>query len=260
MTPNFDPILNPISNYPTFQPDIEHTEESAETHEVTELAIDALTNKKFTQLLSNFHNRITGAYKGDSKHRVQQSAEEILNNPRDYILGKISQLLLDRHIPLEFKKIVFSQLSNSDPTDDELSVFNAIINFDLSGKQMAEILKGAHVRIDDGGHLYDIWSNLSSAHERISSHPSLTGSKQYGIMGPWTHEILFGVVEDHGKHKTFFQLENTPWASGIKHRVGHTLDATKYLLTRSNIGPYGISDHVDKNPIRLHYVSKRHAQ
>ncbi len=112
-----------------------------------------------------------------------------------------------------------------------------------------KVLNGAHVRVFDNGYLYFKWEELESARKRISSHPSIPESFQYGIVGPISHEILFGIVEVDGDILTFFQFENTPWDSSLKNMVWHTMDAIQYLITGKNIGPYGRSEHTDKNPL-----------
>jgi len=112
-----------------------------------------------------------------------------------------------------------------------------------------KVLQGAHVRVIDNGFLYFKWEELQSARARISSHPSFPGSIQYGIVGPISHEILFGIVEIDGDILTFFQFENTPWDSSFINMVWHTMDAIRYLITGKNIGPYGMSEHTDRNPL-----------
>lgn len=153
---------------------------------------------------------------------------------------------------LQFKTLILSKLNGSEPGTDESIILNDVLDLiEESPDLLIEILRGGHVRIDDSGHYYSKWRSLPSSHKRISSHPHIKQSDQYGLMGPWTHETLFGIVKEGDKVKTFFQLENTPWAPGIKHRLGHAKDAVKYALTKKNIGPYGESPHLDSNPIRL---------
>ncbi len=135
---------------------------------------------------------------------------------------------------------------------DEAAVINDLLPLLASDPSfLQKVLQGAHVRINDNGNLYFQWSDLEAARERISSHPSLPDSKQYGIIGPVAHEILFGIVEVDNQILTFFQFENTPWDRSIENIVWHTMDAIQYLITSKNIGPYGRSEHTDKNPIKL---------
>ena len=141
-------------------------------------------------------------------------------------------------------------LHQSVASDEEALIIHDILEF-TEEYSLYEILKGAHVRIEDNGLLYEKWRSLENSRERISSHPAMKGSKQYGVMGSLFSEILFGVVEENGKICTFFQLEKTPWAPGFKNRVYHTVDAIQYLLWGKNIGPFGHSIHTDKTPLRL---------
>lgn len=135
---------------------------------------------------------------------------------------------------------------------DEAVIMNNLIEM-LTPEALGEVLKGAHYRLIDDGFYYREWSQLKAARERISSHPSLPGSKQYGVAGPLSHEILFGIVEDKGRTCTFFQFENTPWGEGFKNRFYHTIDAMHYLSTLKtrNIGPYGKSIYTDKFPVYM---------
>jgi|694.fasta_scaffold13614_7 hypothetical protein len=154
----------------------------------------------------------------------------------------------------ELTKKVISAFQKNIPTEDESVVIKDIFSlFDRNGNQMAEILRGGHVKIEDGGKHYSYWKELSSARKRISSHPHKAGTDQFGIQGPWTREILFGIVEEKGQEKTFFQLERTPWAPGIQNRVGHAADAVDYFFSGKNVGPFGKSVHTDKNPIHFKY-------
>lgn len=150
------------------------------------------------------------------------------------------------------------RMPTKQPAFDELIVLKDLISL-LNEDQLVELFKGAHVCIDDEGVFYDKWSRLSTAHSRISSHPHIVGSKQYGIQGPWTHEILFGICDSNqGRVETWLQLENTPlyaydqnWVKKIIIFTKHTVDFFSYRLKGKNIGPYGESIHTDRNPLRL---------
>ncbi len=151
------------------------------------------------------------------------------------------------------------------PSYNELVVLEDVVNIineiptgsmNKQGKAnlLAEILQGAHVRINDGGKLYEKWSALG-AESRISSHPSKEGSTQYGINGPWVHEVLFGVLEQDvnggPSDVTFFQLENSAFGRGFGDSILHCWDYILYKTTGDNQGPYGGSSHTDSKPISL---------
>lgn len=114
---------------------------------------------------------------------------------------------------------------------------------------LADILQGAHVHIVDDGTFYTKWSQMDNAKARISSHAAKADSIQYGISGPWIHEILFGVVDHENTDATFFQLENSPYGREILNSIRHVIDYLKYRVRGKNQGPYGESEHKDDNPI-----------
>lgn len=192
----------------------------------------------------------TSYYINDNLNEDEKISQEALVDLKNII---VSYLDNDVKSNKTLKKKVKTILDKTIPSIEELVIFIDIIQLlDSRGvNYTAEIFKGAHIRIEDNGELYERWANLKSARKRISSHPSIEGTKQYGIEGPWVHELLFGVVEVNGVRHTFFQFENTPWSSGLSNRVGHATDAIEYFFTNKNIGPYGTSEHTDRKPIQL---------
>lgn len=122
-------------------------------------------------------------------------------------------------------------------------------NFELSPAQIAAILMGGHVRLEDEGQTYEKWTaKIQNKNQRISSHPS--HGQQYGVRGPLVKELLFSRIEDNdGKVYTWFQLENHPVSFG--HVIRHMVDYARYRLTRMNQGPYGSSTATDARPIIL---------
>lgn len=186
----------------------------------------------------------------DSLDSSETVGEDAINDLKNTIVIYLNE---DVKTNKTLKNKVMTTFNQTVPSIEELVVFIDIIQL-LNARGVnctAEIFRGAHIRVEDDGELYERWANLKRARKRISSHPSIKGTKQYGIEGPWVHEILFGVVEEDGKRKTFFQLENTAWSPGIANRLGHATDAIEYFFTNKNIGPYGKSDHTDKKPILL---------
>jgi hypothetical protein len=134
-------------------------------------------------------------------------------------------------------------------TDEAVVLFDVMQLIAHRPSALRDILKGAHVRLQDNGYLFSKWEVLPEARKRISSHLSVVGVDQYGIAGPITHEILFGIVEVDGELMTFFQLENTPWSAGWRNRLGHVWDAIMYKLKNLNVGPYGNSYYLDSSPL-----------
>jgi hypothetical protein len=134
--------------------------------------------------------------------------------------------------------------------EEEVQIFTQLdLAFDIDPIQLEQILKGAHVRLDDNGEMYEKWvSELKKKNERVSSHGS--DKQQYGIQGPFIKELLFSRITDEQGHKqTWFQLENHPVSLG--HIIRHMIDYFKYKFTRENQGPYGSSPFTDSVPIIL---------
>src|SRR5690606_3434820 len=103
-----------------------------------------------------------------------------------------------------FKQKVEHEILSLEMSDGEALAIKDILTLcHDQPKILIEILKGAQVQIE-GSQIYDRWKALPAARERISSHPHIEGTKQYGVAGPVAHEILFGLVETNGKTSTFF--------------------------------------------------------
>jgi hypothetical protein len=185
--------------------------------------------------------------------KISSPQESKSNDLRSAIIEIIDEVYVAKN-KANFKQHLIKELEASQPSDGEAEIFRDILNIlakEGCSEHLGEILCGAHVRLEDSGEFYNKWKELPHAHARISSHDHIPDFKQYGLAGDWFHEILFGIVMDQEKPKTFFQLEATPWKSGISNRVGHTVDAIKYVVSGKNIGPYGKSAFVEKAPIRI---------
>ncbi|HEY9785577.1 MAG TPA: hypothetical protein V6D17_09270 [Candidatus Obscuribacterales bacterium] len=142
------------------------------------------------------------------------------------------------------------------------------------GLDETDIFHGSHVVVGgdghkgDGGELYRKWKEIDGSEGRTSSHES--SAKQYQIkVGPGDAVILFGLTP-HGN--TWFQLERHPGRTGNIAEKGisfagsffgnladgdlsfdnaHDDDFELYQKVRQNIGPFGISPHSDRNPVRV---------
>lgn len=139
---------------------------------------------------------------------------------------------------------------------EEVLIFKQLDQiFDITPEQLEHILKGAHVRLDDNGEMYEKWvSELHKKNERVSSHKSNT--QQYGIQGPFIKELLFSRTNDQeGNKYTWFQLENHPVSMG--HIIRHMIDYFKYKITQENQGPFGSSPFTDSAPIILKVKSSK---
>jgi len=120
----------------------------------------------------------------------------------------------------------------------------------LSLEQFKKVLCGAFVSVEDNGAIFEEWQTLQRIKSRISSHAS--DGKQYCLRGEFVKEMLFGstITFLDNKRISWFQLEAHPLTNPIT-LVLHGLDFVKYKITGHNQGPYGTSEHTDRNPLHI---------
>ena len=138
-------------------------------------------------------------------------------------------------------------------TGEEVRVLSDLLDRGLSIPEMVSVLHGAHVVIGDDS-LYERWI-FPTSHRRMSSHHRSVdkgATPDYGLDGPLVRESL------HGKAPvgTWMQLERTratfrwgtvpSWSDLI-----HIRDYLIYRITGENVGPWGLSRHVDTRPMML---------
>ena len=119
----------------------------------------------------------------------------------------------------------------------------------LTINTLEEMLKGGHLKFVDDGSLYNelVATFQECLYERTSSHESCT--QQYSFSGPVVKEVLFGVSYDEdGNLNTWLQFEkhNT---RNIFNLILHLLDYIVHKFTGQNVGPYGLSDYTEDNPL-----------
>lgn len=142
-------------------------------------------------------------------------------------------------------------------TAERLTAQEAVVLADLEHhglhvRQLQDVLRGAHVLVDDPS-LYERWQFPGVSHQRISSHHHDIDKHKYpdyGMRGPLLREELHGRLT----HGTWVQLEKTPVAPGKRPSwidVVHLADYVIYKVTRSNIGPWGRSADTEKRPMYL---------
>lgn len=142
------------------------------------------------------------------------------------------------------------------------NIFNVIYsnsnNFKFIKQTMAEVLKGAHVKILDDGNFYDQFSKNEGVAARKSSHYrkfKKISPPQFGLEGKFVHEILCGKIKNKktGDDFSWFQLESHPHRPKEfnLNRYLHYFDWLKYTLFKKNVGPYGLSAYRDSNPLVL---------
>jgi hypothetical protein len=140
-----------------------------------------------------------------------------------------------------------------------LSPEEAVIISDLEAHglqvpQAHDILCGGHVLIDDP-QLYEKWRFEPVSHLRISSHHHDIDKTKYpdiGMRGVVVREKLHGRTAQG----TWVQLEKTPAAFGQRKLpslddVRHLMDYVVYRVTRSNVGPWGLSRMTERHPMYL---------
>jgi hypothetical protein len=138
-------------------------------------------------------------------------------------------------------------------TDEEVRVMSDLVDHGMAIPELVSVLQGAHVVVGDDT-LYERWifpksrRRMSSHHRRVDK----AATPDYGLDGPLVRESL------HGKAAmgTWVQLERTKatfqwgklptWSDVI-----HIRDYLIYRATGKNVGPWGLSAHVDTRPMVL---------
>ena len=138
-------------------------------------------------------------------------------------------------------------------TDSEVRVMSDLVERGMSIPDMVGVLQGAHVVVGDDD-LYQRWI-FPTSRRRMSSHHRAVDKKatpDYGLDGPLVRESL------HGKAAvgTWVQLERTKasfqWGKlPTWSDVVHIRDYILYRITGKNVGPWGLSAHVDTRPMML---------
>jgi hypothetical protein len=137
---------------------------------------------------------------------------------------------------------------------EEAAIIADLERHGLQVPQLRDVLCGGHVIVDEPG-LYENWRFAQVSHERLSSHHRDIDKKLYpdiGMRGILVREKLHGRTE----HGTWVQLEKTPAAFGKSKLpsvddIRHLMDYITYRLTRSNVGPWGLSRSTERRPIYL---------
>ena len=137
---------------------------------------------------------------------------------------------------------------------EEAAIIADLARHGLQVQQLHDVLCGGHVLVDDP-ELYEAWRFAKVSHPRISSHHRDIDKKKYpdiGMRGVVVREKLHGRTAQG----TWVQLEKTPAAFGQRKLpsmddVRHLMDYVVYRLTRSNVGPWGLSRLTERRPMYL---------
>ena len=137
---------------------------------------------------------------------------------------------------------------------EEAEIITDLERHGLQVPQLHDVLCGGHVLVDDP-QLYEKWRFARVSHARISSHHRDIDKTLYpdiGMRGQVVREKLHGRTA----HGTWVQLEKTPAAFGKRKLpsptdVRHLVDYIVYRVTRSNVGPWGLSRLTERHPMYL---------
>jgi hypothetical protein len=137
---------------------------------------------------------------------------------------------------------------------EEAAILSDLEGHGLQVPQLRDILCGGHVLVDDPA-LYEAWQFAQVSHRRISSHHRDIDKTRYpdiGMRGQVVREKLHGRTATG----TWVQLEKTPAAFGQRKLpslddIRHLMDYVVYRVTRSNVGPWGLSRSTERHPMYL---------
>ena len=136
----------------------------------------------------------------------------------------------------------------------EAAIISDLERHGLQVSQLHDVLCGGHVLVDDP-HLYEDWRFSKVSHLRVSSHHRDIDKARYpdiGMRGQVVREKLHGRTAQG----TWVQLEKTPAAFGKRKLpsltdIRHLMDYVVYRVTRSNVGPWGLSRLTERRPMYL---------
>ena len=137
---------------------------------------------------------------------------------------------------------------------EEAAIISDLERHGLQVPQLHDVLCGGHVLVDDP-QLYEKWHFARVSHVRISSHHRDIDKSLYpdiGMRGQVVREKLHGRTAQG----TWVQLEKTPAAFGKRKLpsltdILHLVDYIVYRVTRSNVGPWGLSRLTERHPMYL---------
>ena len=139
-------------------------------------------------------------------------------------------------------------------TPEEAAIIADLAQHGMQVPQLHDVLCGGHVLVDDP-QLYEDWQFEKVSHHRISSHHHDIDKARYpdiGMRGSVVREKLHGRTANG----TWVQLEKTPAAFGKRklpslNDLRHLVDYIVYRITRSNVGPWGLSRRTERRPMYL---------
>ncbi|MBY8878447.1 hypothetical protein [Actinacidiphila acidipaludis] len=137
---------------------------------------------------------------------------------------------------------------------EEAVILSDLERHGMQVPQLHDVLCGGHVLVDDPA-LYDGWKFDGLSRPRLSSHHRDIDKTRYPDIGMRGHVVREKL---HGRtaQGTWVQLEKTPAAFGKRKLPGpddlkHLMDYVVYRVTRSNVGPWGLSRMTERHPMYL---------
>jgi len=137
---------------------------------------------------------------------------------------------------------------------EEAAILSDLEEHGMQVPQLHDVLCGGHVLVDDPA-LYDGWKFDGLSRPRLSSHHRDIDKNRYPDIGMRGHVVREKL---HGRtaQGTWVQLEKTPAAFGKRKLPGpddfrHLMDYVVYRVTRSNVGPWGLSRMTERHPMYL---------
>jgi hypothetical protein len=137
---------------------------------------------------------------------------------------------------------------------EEAAIISDLERHGLQVPQLRDVLCGGHVLVDDPK-LYEDWQFPKVSHQRVSSHHRYIDKSRYPDIGMRGHVVREKL---HGRtaRGTWVQLEKTPAAFGKRKvpsldDIRHLMDYVVYRITRSNVGPWGLSRLTERRPMYL---------
>ncbi|QPP07822.1 hypothetical protein G4Z16_17030 [Streptomyces bathyalis] len=151
-----------------------------------------------------------------------------------------------------YRKGLVSAVGRLSP--DEATILADLERNGLQVPQLHDVLCGGHVLVDDP-QLYEDWRSAKGSRARLSSHHRDIDKERYpdiGMRGQVVREKLHGRTTQG----TWVQLEKTPAAFGKSklpslNDLRHLADYVVYRVTRSNVGPWGLSRMTERYPMYL---------
>jgi hypothetical protein len=152
----------------------------------------------------------------------------------------------------EYRKGLVAAAKHLSP--EEAAIISDLERYGLQVPQLQDVLRGGHVLVDDPD-LYEDWRFDRVSHQRLSSHHPDIDKALYpdiGMRGRVVMEKLHGRTAQG----TWVQLEKTPAAFGKRKLpsltdLRHLMDYVVYRVTRSNVGPWGLSRLTERRPMYL---------